>query len=387
MSEGAPGEMGVLASVKAWHVTLLWRPTLFRAAEAGEHGNEPVRQVSMGTLSRKLLIGVSSVAVLGPLLAVGMDSAPPAGADTATFSITVNASSSAAVPYGSAATLAETGLPNAATGTVTFSNSLSVTLCTAKLPAPQCTSPDSLTPGTYLVTATYSGDGTYSGSTSTNSVSLTVLAPTTTVASASPDDTASGTSVTYSAVVTSNYGVPTGTVNFRTPAKLLCTGTLSGDTASCDATTAPIGTYNIKATYVGDGVSARSVGTTTMTVFRATSSLSCAKLSGNAATSIKLALCTPYSGLDRTASAPASFLVSGGTLTWSRSFQTSTVSLTSTSPGQGGCPKKFIEHDLTGEVTGGSSLYTLPDDPVAWRVCQSVRTGAVHLAAGTDAEL
>ena len=360
---------------------------MFKTAEVREYGNELATQVSIGTLSKRLLIGFSSVALLGPLLAVVLGSAPPAGADTTTFSITVNSSSSAAVHYGSAATLAETGLPNSATGTVTFSNSLSVTLCTATLPVPNCPSPVSLTPGTYVVTATYSGDGTYGSSTSTNSVSLTVLAPTTTVASASPVNAPSGTSVTYSAVVTSNYGVPTGTVNFRTPAKLLCTGTLVGDTASCAATTAPIGSDTITATYAGDGASARSVGKTTVTVFRATPSLSCTKLSGRATISIKLALCTPYSGLNRTASADGSFLVSGGTLTWSRSFQTTTASLTSTSPGQGGCPMNFLEHDLTGQVTGGSSLYTLPSDPVSWRVCESVRTGVVRLVAGTDAEL
>ena len=341
----------------------------------------------MGTMSKWLVRGVPAVALLGPLLAVGFGSAPPAGADATTFSITANGSSSAAIANGSAATLAETGLPIAATGTVTFTNSLSVTLCVATLPSPQCTTPVSLAPGTYPVTATYSGDGTYTSSSSTNSVSLTVLAPTKTVASASPTDVPSGSPVTYSAVVTSSYGAPTGTVRFRTPAMLLCTGTLAGDTASCTSTAAPIGTDTITATYNGDAASAQSSGTITVTVSRATPTLTCARMSGTAAGSIKLALCTPISTANRTASTPGSLLVSGGTLTWSRSLQTTTVSLTSTSPGQGGCSKGFLEHDLNGEVTGGSSLYTLPDDPVSWRVCESVRTGAVRLVVGTDAEL
>ena len=129
----------------------------------------------MGTMTKRLLLGLPAVALLGPLLAVGLGAAPPAGADVTSFSITANATSSAAIVDGSAATLAETGLPVAATGTVTFTTSLSVTLCVATLPASQCITPVSLSPGTYPVTATYSGDGTYGSSSSSNSVSLTGL--------------------------------------------------------------------------------------------------------------------------------------------------------------------------------------------------------------------
>ena len=97
-----------------------------------------------------------------------------------TMSITVNGSStSATIAYGATATLAESGLPAAATpaatGTVTFTSVASgATLCTATLPATSCTTSASLSGGVYTVTAAYSGDGNYAGTTSTNTVTLTV---------------------------------------------------------------------------------------------------------------------------------------------------------------------------------------------------------------------
>lgn len=336
------------------------------------------RRVSLGAAALGLLVS-SGVAVLGPARA--------AGADATTFSITANGTSSAAIDSGSSATLAEVGLPNAATGTVTFSNSLNVELCTAVLPVSSCTTPIGLAPGTYSVGAAYSGDGTYGSSTSSNSVSVTVLAPTTTVVSASPASASSGTSVTYSATVTSSFGVPTGNVAFRTTGALLCSAVLSGGDASCTSSTAQIGMDSATAIYAGDASSARSMGVTSVTVFRGSPSLTCARISGKASTSLKFAACSPFSGLNRTASTPGSFVLAGGMVTWSRSEQTTVVAASATSPGQGACPKHFVEHDLTGEVTGGTSLYTLTWDQVSMRVCVGNRTGALRLVAGTTAQL
>ena len=151
----------------------------------------------MKSWGMKVLAGGSLAVLVGTVFAAVVGSGSPAGADPTTFSITVNNASSAAVDLGSAATLTETGLPSDTTGTVTFSTTTNPDLCTATLPAPQCTSPVSLPVGTYQVSAAYSGDGTYTGSTSTNTVSLTILAPTTTVASAAPSSAAEGTSITF----------------------------------------------------------------------------------------------------------------------------------------------------------------------------------------------
>jgi uncharacterized repeat protein (TIGR01451 family) len=97
------------------------------------------------------------------------------------FSVTVNISStSASVPYGTVATLAESGLPAGATGTVTFVSG-STTLCTINVPLMSCTTASTLAVGSY---SNFSGafndiDGNYSSSKSTNRVSLSVTAATT----------------------------------------------------------------------------------------------------------------------------------------------------------------------------------------------------------------
>jgi hypothetical protein len=99
------------------------------------------------------------------------------------FSTTVNGSStSATITYGAQATLAESGLPAGATGTVTFTSATpSATLCTiTDYPTnTSCTTSATLATGTYTgISATFSDtDGNHSGSTSTNTVSLTVAPP------------------------------------------------------------------------------------------------------------------------------------------------------------------------------------------------------------------
>jgi len=96
------------------------------------------------------------------------------------FSITVNAGSSATVPFDTTATLAESGLPGPAMGTVVFSSASNPDLCTitriGPSPATSCDTSTTLPPGSYNpITATFfDTDGGYVGSTSTNTVSLTV---------------------------------------------------------------------------------------------------------------------------------------------------------------------------------------------------------------------
>ena len=120
----------------------------------------------------------------------------------------------ATVNYGSTASLAESGLPSAATGTVTF-NSGGTTLCTAALPAKSCSTSATLAPGNHNnVTATYSGDTSYAGSSSTNTASLTVNKIATSMSvSISPATISYGSTATLT-----ESGLPsaaTGTVTFR----------------------------------------------------------------------------------------------------------------------------------------------------------------------------
>jgi hypothetical protein len=76
---------------------------------------------------------------------------------------------------GAPVTLWVTGLPPSATGTVTFSSG-NVVLCTVTLPATSCTPTINLPPGSYPVTATYSGNSNYNGTNALNSGVLGVLA-------------------------------------------------------------------------------------------------------------------------------------------------------------------------------------------------------------------
>jgi hypothetical protein len=159
------------------------------------------------------------------------------------FMITVNGSSSATITSGSPATLAETGLPTGATGTVTFTSGETV-LCTITLPATGCQTPMSLATGNYQNFTGFFADtdGNYSGSTSTNTVSLTVNP-----ASGPPvlTITASSTSMTYGSTpptITANYS---GFVNGDTASSLTTQPTCSTTASS----TSPVsGSYTSSCT-------------------------------------------------------------------------------------------------------------------------------------------
>ena len=102
----------------------------------------------------------------------------------------------------------------------------------------------------------------------------------------------------------------------------------------------------------------------------AASSIQCAKLGGNITGTIVIAKCSPKNKLYKTLSGTASLLAGGGPLTWSPGGQTTIVSApTTTSPGQGSCPKKWTEYDSTGTVTGGTSTYTHAGDTFSSRAC------------------
>ncbi len=110
-----------------------------------------------------------------------------------------------------------------------------------------------LSTGSHSMTATYSGDSTYSGSTSsilTQSVNPTLA--TQTVLTSSPNPSTVGQAVTFSATVTATSGTPTGSVQFSDGSTALGTGTLAGGGASVSVSSLSGGTHSITATYSGD---------------------------------------------------------------------------------------------------------------------------------------
>jgi hypothetical protein len=168
------------------------------------------------------------------------------GAVQSSFPTTVNGSSSSAtISYGATATFAETeGLPQLATGTVTFSSSSPIaTLCSFTYPTDtSCTTVPNA--GTYTgIVATFTDtDGTYSNSAAANVLSLTVshvVRSTTTALQVSSGSVEFGQEhfETFTTKVTghSGDGYPRGTVTVYNGSSVLCSAPLAiagGDAAS-----------------------------------------------------------------------------------------------------------------------------------------------------------
>ena len=165
----------------------------------------------------------------------------------ATTSMTESASP-AAIPYGTADTVSVAGLSSGLTGTVTFASGGS-TLCVATLPAVSCATPATLIPGTYPVTATYSGDASHTGTTASGASFIVTKASASMTESAAPASVPYGTSDTLS--VSGLAGAATGTVAFTSGGSMLCTATLPATSCATSTTLAP-GAYPLTATYSGD---------------------------------------------------------------------------------------------------------------------------------------
>ena len=112
--------------------------------------------------------------------------------------------------------------------------------------------------------------------------------------------------------------------------------------------------------------------------------VTCAKVSGKLTGEISLKKCTPKSPTNKSAKGSGASLTSSGTLAWKKSRQTTEISASASSVGQGGCKTGSTERDVTGSVTGGTSTYTHSGDYVYLRTCVS-GSGAVSLVKGTKA--
>ena len=194
------------------------------------------------------------------------------GSSTATTSFTISqattsltaSASPTTTTYGNTVTLAASGLPSAATGSVTFTAG-GTTLCSGTVGSGHASCATGALPAaSYAVTATYPGDGNYTGSTAATSFTIS-KASTSMTAEASPGSTAQGNQVTLS-----TSGLPadaTGSVTFTTGGTTWCSATVSSGDASCTTTTAPgVGSHSVTATYGGDSNHATSTATTSFTV-------------------------------------------------------------------------------------------------------------------------
>jgi len=168
------------------------------------------------------------------------------------------------------ATVAAVGGGGPPTGTVSFTWG-PLTLCTATLAAGAGNCNATTTPvGTGQVFATYTPDvasaNTYTSS--IGSTPVTVSYPSSTTIGSVPAGGSYGTSITYSAHVTSVDGTPTGTVSFNAGGTALCTTpALVSGIATCSSPNAPVGAPTVvTGTYSGDTYFASSHGNTNVTV-------------------------------------------------------------------------------------------------------------------------
>ncbi|MFI1155997.1 beta strand repeat-containing protein [Streptomyces sioyaensis] len=171
------------------------------------------------------------------------------------------------------------GIP---TGTVTFvaTDGLTTVTLTGTLSGgtTSVTSNGLVTAGVYTVTAAYGGDGNFTGSSGADTQTVN-QASTTTAVTSTPDPSAVGESVSFTATVAPvapGAGTPTGTVTFVIDGGGggTLTGTLSGGTTTVSTSTLDPGTHNVTATYSGDADFSTSSGTDTQTVNQATTTTS-----------------------------------------------------------------------------------------------------------------
>jgi hypothetical protein len=192
--------------------------------------------------------------------------------DAATNGAWTNAETAGASAYSTALVTQSSGgaLP---TGTVTYTfytgatctsapiGTSTVTLSGGAVPHSATVGP--LGAGTYSLSASYSGDSTYAGSSSScTHFTVNQAQPTTSVAS-NLNPSSPGQSVTFTATVSGGYA-PSGQVGFTSNGVAItnCAGvSLSSGQAQCTTSSLVTGTDVIVATYSGDGNNLSSSGT------------------------------------------------------------------------------------------------------------------------------
>ena len=196
-----------------------------------------------------------------------------------TTSLTLSAPS---VPFGNEQTESLTAKVTPATsGTPTGNVTVkagATTLCTIALAnaTGKCTLTGSqLPPGSYPLTATYSGDDTYATSADTTQTLTVAKEPTTTNLALSANTVAVGgeqAELFTVQIAPATSGTPTGNVTVKAGATAVCTITLANGTGHCTLTARQLarGSYQVTAIYNGDTTYASSTSSPpqTLTVTR-----------------------------------------------------------------------------------------------------------------------
>lgn len=122
------------------------------------------------------------------------------------------------------------------------------------------------------------------------------------VLSSLPSSTTYGQPITFTATVTSGIVAPTGSVNFIDSnfGTILATAPISTGTATVTLATVPVGSYNVFASYSGDGnfVASNSAGVQPLTVNPATTSIVMNSVSGTSLAGQSVSFTATVSNLD-----------------------------------------------------------------------------------------
>jgi hypothetical protein len=167
-----------------------------------------------------------------------------AGVSTTVLSTSLNPS-----PTGQLVTFTATVTgSNSPSGTINFKDGATV-IGTASLAGGAATyATSSLTAGTHIMTAVYSGDTNNQGGTSASLNQVISTVPVAIISSRNPSS--AGQSVTFTVTVTG--AGPTGSVTIFDSGNALSSATLAGGVATYTTSTLSVGTHSINARYGGD---------------------------------------------------------------------------------------------------------------------------------------
>jgi uncharacterized repeat protein (TIGR03803 family) len=236
----------------------------------GLTGTQSISPTTVGTQTYAITCGgvesaVASVVVSKVTTTVAFTSVPTTlvYGQTAPIAVTVTPSTGSGVPTGSVTLMAGT----TTVGTVPLSGGSASATLNSRL----------FTPGTYSLTAIYSGDSMYATATTTTAtLTISKLAPTVTL-NITPSSVTQGTAGDVS--VTVNNGgvtVPGGTVVLSSEGAYLGTAFLNGGSGKVSINSLPyqVGTYTVLATYSGDTYNSSTTGSEVVSLTKANTAVS-----------------------------------------------------------------------------------------------------------------
>lgn len=337
---------------------------------AGIAGSSTLQVSSTGTgdtlvAALQLTTAPPPAPLTSPINITATSSAFDVSISTSTTTLTASATSAAigtSVTF--TATVSSPLTSPAPTGTVQFYDGSTALGSAVTLTAGSASySTASLAEGTHTITAVYSGDANFSSSTSAALTEHIVMAASTTTLAASATSVAIGTSVTFTATVSSSLTspAPTGTVQFYDGStKLGSAVTLTAGRASYSTSSLAAGTHTITAVYSGDSnfSSSTSAGLTEQIVMAASAT---------------------------TLAASATSVVSGTSVTF-----TATVSSSLTSPAPTGTVQFYDGSTALGAaiaLTGGSVSYSTASLAAGTHTITAVYSGDANFSSSTSAAL